>query len=1615
MKRSKKRLLALFLAVLIIAGILPFYAIANDAGIVEMVEFLGMAKILDLGEAIANKVVTEKLSNPGVFDIELYVAGRNGVPKSYGTDIVFVIDTSSSMSSTDIRNARNSVIEAIDTLFKDPEVGNKSRVAIVVFNNWVTIGNFNQGSSGGARYWTTSATWESSDRSKVDSTSTGRLSSGNFWSTADRTNTQAGIHAGHYLLQDTNKPAPPSINYTSEDNYDGSFNTKVMVVMTDGGPNKYYNYTANTVTYNDSGTNRDIINPTRAPSLYETSSWWAGGSLAQGDDASANRAIWQAKYAQIAGISMYAIGYGNYFQVDSTTGKLTGNSVATKTLEGIAPRFFTASGDGAGAALTDIMKGISKSSAARLNNLQVVDLIGNGFVLEGSLGTVEKALFDSDSTLGGLTWIPLTPDEAITNNAILQGSNSDTVQWSLGSVDDFTIYRLVFQVKIKDDLNNGVYYTNTNVANDFVQAQAGQRSYQTGQHNKLTYTFDGDDGSYTIYACEKYTVSNEKPATIYINKAISASSDSFIGNAPNFSFAAYLDENCTVSLSGITEIEVSGGTIVGSGTTTIVIKDILPLIPNGQSSVDLWIKESGTQTLANGGRWDHDANVVKISVSDKGVVTYPVGTAVPFTNTFTKLYTVTVNYYVFNKVSGTYNLVHTESESSFENGDSYAMYAQDLFRNVYGVANAPFSYSSSSAKTGEIAINKDEYDILVNDVIKSENVVINLYYIGTADIDIWLTKSISLAESTMIYPQNYSFTFTLNNGVKDVATLVFDQGDFTSANSSTKQFTWLNGVDYQTDLEGKILFISESFSGKWSSSLIGSVDFVKIENGIATSIYQSTNGNQVDNLYTQDPVPATVNLHKYFEGNLSSLVNQEYDGSSLDCGLIHSHNEDCYVYTFNFTLIDKDANVVDSDSLQLTKTQLIGLSYDPATSTSFVATWTSLSFTIPANSVKNGPFSISENSQSGAYWSLGASVSGIIVNPYTGVVTYPDGLTVVEMTNIFQGTNRPDLTFSKQVIDARTGGIAGGYNGTFNFELFDGSSSLGIYTIDVVNGQGTLGEIIKLYGYINKTANLSLYEIKPDPSSGDLVEGMDYDLGPYTVEIVNGQLVSQQIVFENVYMEPIDPEFSIVKTTNAADKNATFAFEYSYVEDATNQTDCGYVEITTQNGTGTQKITGFLPTNFSGTVTVIETHIVSQVSQDEVWILDTVVKTLVYKDGVCTSPSNLVSFANSLWKPDISIAKEYNTASVVEPGTNVTYTLTVVNSGDEKLTDVEIADSMFSDNMVFDKICLNGIDLVEGIDYEYINKKLIFDELNKGDVILIVYTIKYDAIGFYTNNADVKAYGSDTKREVSSNAVESITVKIADLGGAALTVTKKVSLYRAAYPIAASPAYVFEDSVAFSSSGNRAIFQITVTNNSSWEITLDSVTDTYAGAGVNISEFVLEDGSPIDLTAYPLAASSSISFYYITAAITSTGTYRNSIDISAYVTLDNSQILNDGDFADVNASWSSGYYVPPVRPSNPPPEIEEIVEEVELLPEPMPLVETPPEEDPMELVVLGIPGLQAEPGPSPEDFVEIIDPDVPITNLPQTGIPAILPFVLLALGTATLSLGLMLPKKRKER
>ena len=657
--KNGRKLLAIILVICMAVSMLPIAALADgEVVITDEQGFLNEAKALinqnKLGEATATKVV-EPTSTPGEYDISLYVAGKNGVPKVNAIDIVFVIDSSTSMrNGVDMEAAQAALVSAINDLYfgenTDTNVKDYSRVAVLTFDDDVTIAKFKTGNIN----WMTKPSAPLADIAAFNALITNPGGgetpsnnpildgSGGLWTKHGATTTQYGIHAAHYLLNNLSRTG----NYAN--------NRKIMIVMTDGAPNGAYTGSNNTYSATMNGVHgmegTDVANAsgvtkngvrymlaTQAPNIEAFRNnrgligegAWASAS-ADGNYSSVAPANAQAMYAYNSGIAIYTIGY-RYDNLNATAKRIADNVMPYLIGTGGTGNFTKANETNVATILPDITAG----AAIRLNDLTVTDKIGSSFEFKNAItkASIQQMSYTVDTTMADFqnnaNWSATSESDTIAVN----GKN---VTWELGQVEDNTLYRVKFTIRIPEATllaaaDGTVYYTNmdsgegTFSSDETLTNKDGDlRGKQSGDKNKLTYVFDNNDKDPVIlHATEKYTVN--KKADLTIAKA------EMDGDHGPFNFTVTL--NCAYTVPSELASTVTGVTEKGITTLTFTLNDgarvVIPGIPKGtQYTVE--------ETNLNNTNYKTPTYTVGNATSETGYNTGPQtltdGTTVTFTN-----------------------------------------------------------------------------------------------------------------------------------------------------------------------------------------------------------------------------------------------------------------------------------------------------------------------------------------------------------------------------------------------------------------------------------------------------------------------------------------------------------------------------------------------------------------------------------------------------------------------------------------------------------------------------------------------------------------------------------------------------------------------------------------------------------------------------------------------------------------------------------------------------------------------------------------------------------------------------------------------------------------------
>jgi len=335
----------------------------------------------------------------------------------------------------------------------------------------------------------------------------------------------------------------------------------------------------------------------------------------------------------------------------------------------------------------------------------------------------------------------------------------------------------------------------------------------------------------------------------------------------------------------------------------------------------------------------------------------------------------------------------------------------------------------------------------------------------------------------------------------------------------------------------------------------------------------------------------------------------------LVCGEpTHIHSPACYensdvlkdAYKFTFTITAAGSGWTDTRDLTLTREMILDL-LDPASGAFLKPMVINGFFTIPAEELNNGPFTVTESTGE-LGWTIPPSALVKLDNVTTGPVTSL-------FNNEYGKVKRPWFLISKEL------GVGRGSNSdTFYFELYDEDDIL-IKAITVPKSDGYKALVALDDTFLNADERtLTLMEVIP----GVPTPGMDYDTTVFTITINDGVAGIQEVQgktaeFFNYYFEPIAPGFTIQKTTNSGN-NGTFTFDYTYEGSIWG---VGFEDSVAGSGSVTLNTAadGFLAevklsslTNFNGSITIRE----RSGTAGSRWRYDQTVYLLRFEAGVLT-------------------------------------------------------------------------------------------------------------------------------------------------------------------------------------------------------------------------------------------------------------------------------------------------------------------------------------------------------------------------------------------------------------
>lgn len=546
------------------------------------------------------------------------IVGYSAIP----TDTMFILDASSSMTSTDLRDVTNATNAAIKELNK---VGNHNRIGVVVYNGNATmlldLDRYTPNSAGNYLTFTNNNTISiaSGVRNSKGTPVSGSVSEGSG------TYTQGGIFLAMQELLDADTTVE------SGQIQGGTGRMPIFVLMTDGDPSlSASNYTNATNNAKDSGTIRESNRTTfltmltaayaknqvaahyGRPALFYT----LGYGISSSSNHAPNVLDTDNMTSPFAG---YASSYENA-QEDETVvaGNLSVKKIAEITTLKYVDRYFSASSGNLNSAFDDIIQEIIIQSRYYATHINGVDPDFDGYLtFEDKLGEYMefKAL---DGIVHG--------QDYFTGAALARRINAT----DLGTIENPTAFGLAFIDSVKERLgitDNGTAFEL--VANAYA---AGQLSYtsDTAYSNYIGW-YQKADHSYAGFYNEGTTTA---PAgAVYKNKS--------------YGFLGTVNAN-TVNESDMMFMAVMVRTEIATGEQTVMWRIPASLMPMVTYKVTL----SGTDI--------HTADMQSLTVER---------------NTPVRLvYEVGINNAVINKYNVAEVMAADTDSGKHVNGDNYVFW-----------------------------------------------------------------------------------------------------------------------------------------------------------------------------------------------------------------------------------------------------------------------------------------------------------------------------------------------------------------------------------------------------------------------------------------------------------------------------------------------------------------------------------------------------------------------------------------------------------------------------------------------------------------------------------------------------------------------------------------------------------------------------------------------------------------------------------------------------------------------------------------------------------------------------------------------------------------------------
>ena len=790
--------------------------------------------------------------------------------------------------------------------------------------------------------------------------------------------------------------------------------------------------------------------------------------------------------------------------------------------------------------------------------------------------------------------------------------------------------------------------------------------------------------------------------------------------------------------------------IVGSGESgTVTVTETAVAHGTGDMDVD-WVRgtETYTVTVYKNGEVKRDGVLVNANAP------------LAFNNTFTKHYTVTVNYYVDG--IGKIDSMTVVLPTNYLINDPYdaSGYVHATISHSGNEYNFYQAATSDTGKTPASATSLDGAKTLAAGTIPG-NVVIDLHYMTLPSPTVSLKKEIALVGEA--YPTDYNFRFVLTDSASADGTVYTNPLPFSKTEidaGTSKDFVFIVGM---AALANKTLYLHETTESGWTN--VTGTPYVTFDNRLVMRLL--TQSTTITNTYTQTiPGSVRIELAKLFD--LASVEGSNLiDGATYDCKhdsatcgedpCTHVCGDDCYTYSFTFAV---DEVTGSAQTVEFTVAQIKG-----------DAAYANIFFTIPDtvyNKDGGATVTIRETSTNPA-WNNGTALTPttVTISKY-GTVSYADSKATAELTNVFNGKNPPSIELTKNFASARN--ASDKLSGTFYFELKNGGTVIDTITVNVTTN-GTQTVTVDLSAYTYSGAVLTLSE-KKEVANFDASNGtMNYDETIYEITITDGVAVitsASSAVFNNTFFENIAPEFSIKKNINRPVPNdATFSFTWSRTADGASDTAVTDqpIGITVDAGTTSNEIAAIqLPENYTGTVTVVETAGVVYAADGYgyEWINDTnTTRTIKFVNGVLvvdsSSSTNVAEFLNGYYAPDVELVKNATTAgNIIINVTEVDYTLYVRNIGNEALDNIVVTDEFFVSNAKADFVAgslavatketgsAGAATDVSATNYDFTAGVLTFDasyRLAIGHELIITYKAIPKVSGKIVNEAEVDALG----------------------------------------------------------------------------------------------------------------------------------------------------------------------------------------------------------------------------------------------------------------------------------